>query len=424
MPPQGFLSPEALERRERYGIAVDESDYPISPAYLEAIGSCGARIVTVGKWFATVVVESPDSAVASRIGQLPIVKEVRWIWKGEREPVLIRTSDSASILRPTCLPNESSPYGYADRQIAMLNGKALHEKGFRGQGMRIGVVDAGFRDVDRMSAFASTRIAGAFNLVTPAESVFADDDHGVKVLSCMAADIPQVMVGTAPEATYWLFKTEDNFSEFPIEEDYWVAAVETADSLGLDIVSSSLGYHAFDAEELNYSYSMLNGRSTLISLAAEKAASKGMLLFVSAGNEANEDWGTIACPADAHDVLTVGSITENKERSTFSAWGTTADRRIKPDVVALGSNCAVINIEGDLAFSSGTSFSTPIVAGLGACLWQAAPHLTNREIIALIIRSSSLYEKTDTMLGHGVPNFKKALKHSTYAKRTRSFHAH
>jgi subtilisin family serine protease len=418
-PPQGFLSPAAIERRERQGIAIDESDYPISPEYLEALCACGARIVTQGKWFATVVIESSDSSVVSRIEQLPIVKEVRWIWKGDRIP-LPEADPDRTVLSPSFGPSIGfpSPYGYADAQIDMLNAKSLHEKGFKGQGMRIAVVDAGFKNVDRMEAFAKTNIAGAFNLIEPNESVFADDEHGVKTLSCMAANLPQIMVGTAPDATYWLFKSEDNNSEFPIEEDYWAAAVEMADSIGVDLISSSLGYHTFDANELSYSYAMLNGRSTLISLTAEKAASKGIILFVSAGNDADDEWGTIAFPADAQGAITVGSITESTNHSPFSSWATTIDRRIKPDIVALGTDCAVINASGDLAFANGTSFSTPIVAGLAACLWQAAPHLNNQEIIDLIIRSSSLYASPSAKLGYGIPDFNNALELSTHAKHT------
>ena len=417
--PKGFLSPAAVQRRERYGIPVDETDYPIAPSRLDELRNCGTNVVTVGKWFGTVVVECADSSVVSSIEMLPFVEEVRLVWKGDSLPEPRSRPVDTLLIRPATEPAAGSAYGFAEPQLAMLNGIALHEKGFRGKGMTIAVIDAGFRNVDRMEAFRRMDLAGSFNMVSPAESVFLDDDHGIKVLSCMAADLPGITVGAAPEASYWLIKSEDAYSEYPIEEDFWLAAAELADSAGVDVISSSLGYSFFDDEQLNYSAEMLNGRSTLISMAAEKAAEKGMLVFVSSGNEAGSDWGAISFPADAHNVITVGGITVSKKRSSFSAWGLTTDGRIKPDVVALGTNAAVINAAGDLSFSSGTSFATPIVAGLGACLWQALPHLTNTEIARLILQHSSQFSQPDSTTGYGLPDFGKALNHSLNEKRTK-----
>ncbi|MDR2533514.1 MAG: S8 family serine peptidase [Tannerellaceae bacterium] len=415
--PQQFLSPAAIERRARYGIAIDESDYPVSPLYLDSLRSCGASVVTVGKWLGTALVEAADSSVASAIGRLSFVKEVRWVWKGEHAPAQAARPRDTAMIGPSAAPLPGSVYGYADRQISMLNGKALHEKGFRGKGITIAVIDAGFNNADRMEAFRHTGVAAAFNVVSPAESVFADDEHGVKVLSCMAANLPGIIVGSAPEASYLLIKSEDVRSEFPVEEDYWLAAAELADSAGAHVISSSVGYGLFDCEELSYSASMLDGRSTLVSLAAGKAAGKGMLVLVCSGNEAGGDWGSLSFPADARDVIAVGGVTESKERASFSAWGATTDGRIKPDVVALGVNCAVMNSSGDLSLSSGTSFAAPVVAGLGACLWQALPHLTAREIARLIISSSSSFASPDSMTGYGLPDFAKALNDSQYDGR-------
>jgi subtilisin family serine protease len=291
----------------------------------------------------------------------------------------------------------------------MLNGVPLHEKGYRGQGMTVAVIDAGFMNADRLAVFDSLHLAGTYNVVFPGESVFNEDEHGTKALSCLAANIPGLMTGTAPEADYWLIKSEDGRSEYPIEEDYWIAAVEFADSVGSEVISSSLGYFSYDDKELSYQPSMLDGHTALISRAAERVADKGILLFISAGNEGSGSWGTITFPSDARHVLTVGAITEEHEKSSFSSEGFTADGRVKPDIVALGTRSTVIDADGNVAFSNGTSFSTPIAAGLGICLWQALPELSNLEIINLIQRSSSQYYRPDAKLGYGIPDMYKAL---------------
>jgi subtilisin family serine protease len=407
--PLSFLSPDAVERRKQQNVPIDYTDLPISRSCMDTLASFGTRIVAKSKWFSTVVVECNDSLVANEISKLAIVDSIKFVWSGIRFPLPVRQIET-DTLKPSIDPLAGSIYGYAEKQISMLNGIPLHERGYRGQGMKVAVIDAGFKDAFRISAFHSMNLAGTYNVVHPGKSVYTDDEHGVKVLSCLAADLPGIMVGTAPDATYWLIKTEDNLSEYPIEEDYWVAALEYADSVGASVVSSSLGYHRFDDEELNYTTAMLDGRTAFITKAADKAADKGLLLFISAGNEGNDDeWERITFPADARNVLTVGSITEEMQRSTFSSWGYTADGRVKPDVVALGTGCTVINGEGDIAFSSGTSFSTPTVAGLAVCLWQALPELSNIEIMNLIRKNSSHYANPDKESGYGLPDFNKAI---------------
>jgi subtilisin family serine protease len=406
--PEGFLSQDAIARRRKENIPIDESDLPISPAYLQRLASLGAQPVVTSKWLLTVVVECQDSALACRLQDLPIVDSLKWVWKGERNTPCPAPPDTAR-LAPSDAPQKET-YGYAQKQLDMLNGIRLHQAGYRGKGMRVAVIDAGFMYADRMTVFDSIDLKGTYNVVSPGESVFLDDEHGTKVLSCLAANAPGVMVGAAPEASYWLIKSEDGRSEYPIEEDYWTAAVEFADSAGVQVISSSLGYFAFDPKQLSYQPSMLDGQTASISRAACKAAGKGLLLFLSAGNEGNGCWKTLTFPSDAKHVLTVGSITENKTRSAFSSLGYTADARVKPDVVALGTNCTVIDSSGSIRYASGTSFSTPIVAGLGVCLWQALPELNNLEIISRIQHSASQYNQPDTELGYGIPDLYQALK--------------
>lgn len=407
--PEAFLSKESIRRREKTGTPVSTTDLPIARSYLDTLSATGAKPMVQSKWLSTVVVSSADSTVAERLKELAIVDSVKWVWKGNNVIPTEEREEQRADYYPIDTPLKAK-YGYAEEQIKMLNGIKLHDAGYRGEGMRVAVIDAGFKNVDRISVFDSLRLIGTHNVLHPDSSVYAADDHGTKVLSCLAANLPGIMVGTAPEASYLLIKSEDSDSEYPIEEDYWTAAVEYADSVGVDVITSSLGYFAFDADELSYDQSALDGRSALISRAAHMAAQKGILMFCSAGNEGNGSWGKITFPSDACDVLTVGSVTDGKKKSIFSSVGFTADYRVKPDVVAMGSGSCVIDPNGNIRYASGTSFSTPILAGLGICLWQALPRLSNKEIIALLQQVSSQAKRPDAELGYGIPNMYKALK--------------
>lgn len=410
--PANILSLKAIQRREKHAIFLNDSDRPVSDAYLDSLTGCGGTVVTRSKWLSTVVIASADSSIADRLTALPMVDSVKWVWKGISD----HTGEIGNHLQTDTsrmYPNEQklkTHYGYADPQISMLNGKKLHAKGFTGKGMSIAVIDVGFTHVDRIAAFDSLNLAGTYNFTNPAVSVFQGDDHGTKVLSCLAANLPGIMVGTAPHATYWLLKSEDNRSEYPIEEDYWVAAVEFADSVGVDIISSSLGYFHFDEDEMNYSQDLLNGKTAFISRAAEIAAQKGILVICSAGNEGSNYWEKITFPSDADHILTIGAITDEKEKSSFSSTGFTSDFRIKPDLVALGSSCSVIDRNGNLRYASGTSFSTPIIAGLAACLWEALPGLNSQELISLLQETASQAKQPDAEVGYGIPNIYKAYK--------------
>lgn len=407
--PEAFLSREAIDRRLRDGKFIDESDLPIAPAYLDTLRLAGVCPVVQSRWFSTVVVASADSAAACRLKSLSIVDSVKWVWKGVRETGSATAGVDTSTLYPADTPLKS-PYGYAAKQIELHNGVRLHEAGYRGKGMRVAVIDAGFLHADRIEALKHLNIAGTKNIVFPSESVFEGDEHGTKALSCLGADLPGWMTGTAPDATYWLIQSEDVRSEYPIEEDYWIAAVEFADSVGVQVISSSLGYFTFDSPELDYNTDLLDGKTALISRAAEKAAGKGILLFISAGNEGSGDWRKITFPSDAEHVVTVGSVTEEKEKSVFSSVGFTADARVKPDVVSLGTATTVIDATGNIRFANGTSFATPVLAGLGICLWQALPWLSNTEVITLLQQASSQHKRPDIELGYGIPDVYQALK--------------
>jgi len=402
--PEVFLSPEAINRRMIREVFVDETDFPVSDSYIREITALGVEYVVQSKWMNTLVVESEDSLVVERLKAFSYVDSVKCVWIGEDRMAFEPCSDDTTRFIAEGRQATQTIYGHAEEQINMLNGIRLHEAGYSGKGMRIAVIDAGFFNVDRIDAFASMHLLGTFNVTFPGHSVFCEDNHGTKVLSCMAAKVTGVMVGTAPDASYLLLKSEDTRGEHPIEEDFWASAVEYADSFGVDIISSSLGYNRFDSMPDYYTLADLDGQTAFVSREAAMATQKGMLVVISSGNEGNGSWERITFPADVQDVLTVGGVTLEKEKSIFSSVGMTADYRIKPDVVALGTNVCVINDAGQPEYKHGTSFSAPTVAGLAACLWQAFPLLKNTELMQRIKASSSQSQQPDMQLGYGIPD--------------------
>ncbi|MDR1097038.1 MAG: S8 family serine peptidase [Tannerella sp.] len=402
--PEAFLSPESVERRMLREVFVDDTDFPVSRGYIDELVAAGVSPVVQSKWMKTVVVESRDSAVVERLKEIPFVDSLKCVWNGAgRQDVMPCSEDDTAVFTSVDEPLEN-PYGYAADQLEMLNGLRLHAAGYRGKGLRIAVIDAGFMHADRMDAFSSMNLLGAHNITFPGRSVFCEDEHGTKVLSCMAANLPGIMIGSAPDASFLLIKSEDTRGEYLLEEDLWAAAVEYADSVGIDIISSSLGYFRFDSLPDYYTRMDLNGQTAFISRVADMAAKKGMLVVSSAGNEGNSEWEKITFPADASDILTVGSVTSDKEKSSFSSVGMTADYRIKPDVVALGTHVCVTGSAGQVQYTNGTSFSAPTVAGFAACLWQAFPLLKNTGLIELIKESSGQHRQPDAQMGYGIPD--------------------
>ncbi len=404
--PERYLSPKSIGRRQRQGLKVDSTDLPVSRAYLEILAKAGMDIVGTSRWNNTVLVETSDSVRAAALLRLPFVCSVLKVWTAP-DSIPQRNAGRKNDVRPA---DKKLPvhYGAAQNQAGMLNLPLLHQAGFRGKGMTIAVMDGGFLNADVIPLLDSVRIGGVRNFVHPGCDVYAGLGHGTGVLSCMAADTPGVMVGTSPEASYWLFCTEDPDCECLAEEDYWVQALEYADSLGVDIVNTSLGYHAFDDAGKNYRYRDLDGHTSLMSASASMAASKGMLVVCSAGNSGNKAWKKIAPPADAENVLTVGAVSASRVNTVFSSVGNTADGRIKPDVMACGGAAAVIGPDGNVRQADGTSFSAPVLCGSVACLWQACPRLTVYELIDLVHRASDRYGFPDNVYGYGIPDIWKA----------------
>ena len=411
--PLRFLSQKSLERRQRQGLSVDSTDLPVCKQYIRQFQRKGIHIIGTSRWQNTVIASSSDSLLLASLDTLAIVKKSTCVFISPdsiEHPGEIRWNVHEEFNRWDSVRND--PYGMARQQIETLEGIFLHEMGFRGKGMTIAVLDGGFQNYNRIPAFRKTNILGTHDFIKPRENkrygAFESIDHGTKVLSAMAAYAPEVAIGTAPEASYWLLRCEDPLTEQPVEEDYWTMAVEMADSLGADIINSSLGYYAFDNGRGNYRLQDLNGKTALISRSASMLAQKGMILCNSAGNSGMGQWKKISVPSDAHNILTVGAIDRNRLLAAFSSIGPSQDGRIKPDVVAQGAPTVLISGRGTLVHDMGTSFSTPLVCGLVACLWQAMPEKTASEIMDIVRRNASQYHEPTNILGYGIPNFRQA----------------
>ncbi len=406
--PEEFLSAKAIERRTKQGIAIDATDLPISQKYIKEVEKVGGVVVAKSKWLESVSVHCSDSTMVEKYKALPFVSDAVFVWKGK--PKTEAKKDSIRQYPSVETISFGNYYGKGGVNIKLNNGQALHEAGYKGQGMEIAVIDAGFSHLPQIEMLDNINIKGAKGFVYEHEDLYSNaNQHGLNVLSCIGTNKPMQFVGTAPEASFWLFSSEDSRSEFPIEEDYWATAIEYADSVGVDVVNTSLGYNNFDSPAKSYTFKEVDGRIAYITRAANKAADKGMLVVISAGNSGDSEWKKITPPSDAIDVLTVGAVKPDSIIASFSSRGMTADLRVKPDVMALGLYSTVVDDRGRVSKKAGTSFSSPIMCGMVACLWQAFPTLTNKEIVDVVRRSSDNYETFDEDYGYGLPDMKKAM---------------
>lgn len=406
--PEEFLSERALERRERQQLPVDSTDLPVSWVYLDGLKEVGARIVVTSKWNNTAVVEVQDTSSVGQMAALPYVVSVKNVWVMP-DSIPVR-NDKRKKEVTNKVEKGSEYYGKGYQQIHIHGGDSLHAAGFSGQGMHVAVIDAGFYNADYIKLFKNMHLLGTRDFVNPQSDIYAENSHGMKVLSCMAANIPQAFVGTAPNASYWLLRSEDADTEQPVEEDYWAAALEFADSVGVDVVNTSLGYYRFDEGHGEYRYRDLDGHYSLMSNTASMAADKGMVVVCSAGNAGNEAWKKITPPADAEHVITVGALTRDLVNTDFSSVGNTTDGRIKPDVMAIGRSATVASTGGTVARANGTSFASPILCGVVACFWQACPWLTAKQVVQAVQQAGDRIEYPDNIYGYGVPDLWKAYK--------------
>ena len=405
--PSEFLSQRSIDRRKRQGIPIDLTDLPVAPAYEKQVTEAGIEIVGKSKWNNTLLIRIHKDKELRKLEGLEFITKMKKVFQAPDSVSQRMRSNVRNGLNEWGSGN--GVYGAADAQLKSLNGKRLHESGYRGRGMMIAVFDGGFMNVDKIPALHKIKLAGVKDFVVPeSKNVFGEMEHGTMVLSTMAANAPDFYVGVAPEAQYLLIRCEDERTESLAEEDYWASAAEYADSCGVDVINSSLGYHGFDDSSMNHHYYEQDGKTVLISRTASMCADKGIVCVNSAGNDGMGSWKKINFPADATDILTVGSINEHGANAAFSAVGPTADGRIKPDVMAFGSPTCVITGRGSIINDNGTSFSSPLVAGMVACLWQALPGKTAKQIIKLVKLAGDNQQHPDNVFGYGVPDFWKA----------------
>jgi len=406
--PSEYLSARAIARRASFNIAIDSTDLPVNQSYVSQIANLGITVHCRSKWMNGITVLVVDSTKMSQVRSLPFVKWAKYTGK----------INVAQPAKPRKSKYESQVYNYGSSatQLNQVNASYLHNLGYTGKNIQVAVLDAGFTNVNINPGFDSLRLQGRLlgtkDFSEPTQNIYNSDSHGANVLSIMTGNYPNQYLGAAPHASYWLIRTEYAPTEYVSETDFWVAGIEFADSVGADVANSSLGYTTFDDPSMNYTYANMNGTYSRASRAATMAAQKGIIVCNSAGNEGDDPWHFIGVPADADGIVSVGAATSTGEPSVFTSYGPSADNRQKPDLTAMGTSTAYINTSGALSAGNGTSYSSPIIAGMFACFLQYAKANFNSFSIQTLIQSAkqsaNLYTAPTYRLGYGIPNFQTA----------------
>ena len=424
--PQQFLSQRSIDRRTRQNIAVNNEDLPVNATYIQQVTSTGAIVMSRSRWFNGVIVWVTNPSQLTAINALSCVQSTRPLARIKSPKKTLPASQNVvSNLKTEAIQGDTYNYGYSQGQIYLLHGECLHNKGYNGSGMQIGIIDDGFASARGAAVFdtlwQNNQILGTHDFFTNDSLVYNEGGHGTYVLSCMAANSPGQMIGTAPKAKFYLLRSEIDSTEKIVEVYQWVSAIEYADSAGADIINSSLGYTLFEDTTQSFTWADLNGRTAVASLSATMAARRGMVACIAAGNEGCNNssgssaqcWQKISVPADADSILAVGAVWGLSSVSPdpppgsyayFSSTGNTADGRIKPDVAAQGQSTIVANSAGIIS-GTGTSFASPTIAGMVACLWQGNPNAKNMQVISAVKQSASQYNHPDSLLGYGIPDF-------------------
>jgi len=418
--PLNYLSQRAIDRRINQGIAISNQDFPVNETYVNQLIVLGAQVLNRSKWLNAVSIYCTDSLVMQSIQNQTFVESVTAVKRPNSLP-LVPKFEPESLLQPSSKNKKTIvdfdyrnllDYGPSFTQVSMLGGDLLHLAGYMGNGKVIAVIDAGFLVANQCetfdSLFINNQILGTWDFVSRDANVYDDHYHGTYVLSTIGGNTAGELIGTAPKASYWLLRSEDAPTEYIVEEFNWVCAAEFADSVGADIINSSLGYTTFDNPVQNHSYPDLNGSTAMASIGAEIAASKGMIVCNSAGNSGADPWLHIAVPADADHILAVGAVDGGEFIANFSSRGHSADGRIKPDVAAQGVATVGQYQPGLYVVGNGTSFASPLIAGMCASFWEAVPNLTAAQVIQKIKESCDQYNAPDSLKGYGIPDFAQA----------------
>jgi subtilisin family serine protease len=406
--PEAYLSERAIERRIKYNIPITLQDLPVNNLHINGVnGIDSVSVFYQTKWLNGVLIEAHESKI-SEIEQLTYVREVQFVAPGQRLSFeALNEPSTTEYINQTSEIEELTNAAQND----MIGAGEMHESGFSGKGKMIAVFDAGFIGTNFSPYFTrmyeNNQVIASWDFVENTDNIYRYDDHGTSVLSTITAYLDEVFVGVAPDAEVILCVTEDVPTEYIIEEYNWLFAAEYADSTGVDIINTSLGYNTFDDPSMDYSYQDMDGNTAIITRANDIASSKGILCVVSVGNEGDDElWGKMVAPADADSVIAVGAVNADEEYQIFSSRGPTSDDRIKPEVSALGKGTSLVGWNGLLTYGSGTSYAAPLIAGLAAGVWQAYPYLNNMEIIELIKAGSTQYNNPDTLIGYGIPDFR------------------
>ena len=418
--PSEYLSQRAIDKRIRFNIPVTEQDLPVNPQYKQQILAQEPliQLLSVSKWMNTVTIYCPDSTIVPQILNLPFVDSIKAVGNYilYDAPVYQSLENSVPMVHSSSNPSkEAIDYGNGLAQIALLNGIPLHEDGFLGEGMLIAVIDGGFLGIETTTFYQQLVNEGRFfghyslmpNFVDTIGGI-SQEVHGTMVTSAIAANTNGELVGTAPGASYALIHTEWVGSEEMIEEDFWANGAEIADSLGADVINSSLGYRMFpDFPQSDITYANMDGVHGIASRSATILGQKGVIVCVAAGNDGNGEFYYVNRPGDAFDILCVGACRSDSTIAEFSSHGPSYDGRVKPDITSMGVQTACYHPNDMLAYANGTSLATPVAAGLCACLWQAMPQYTSTEIMQMIRESGHLYNNPNPDFGYGIPNFYK-----------------
>jgi serine protease AprX len=415
--PAAFLSEKSIERRNKSHIPIDSLDLPVNAHYVDSVLQFGfASVKYKSKWNNAVVLFVLDSSIVEDIASLPMVRAVRKLPEVIKNSIVNKLEPVAATREfpdPASNPSIENFYGGSYDQIAMMNGHMLHAMGYTGQGIHVAILDAGWDKANLLPTFQ--RAYDQQRLLSTRDFVFEINDpvyhasaHGTYVWSIMAGHSEGQQIGAAYDAGYHLIRTENPGSEQVLEEYNWIAGAEYADSVGVDIINSSLGYSEFDWSVNNYTYQDMNGSAAVSSRGAQIAAEKGILVVNSAGNSGDDPWFHITAPSDALDVLCVGATWPDSSVAWFSSRGPASNGIIKPNVAAQGVGVWIALPDSTFASGNGTSFSAPLVAGLAACLWQAFPDITNKELMQVIQMSAHQAHHPNAEVGYGVPDFWKA----------------
>ena len=416
--PQAFLSQRAINRRTNQNIAVNGEDLPVNATYVQQVVNTGALVMSRSRWFNGVIVQITNPSQLSAITALSCVQSTRPLarTKALKRTLPVAEDVAAAHQRTEASQSDTFDYGQSQAQIYLLNGECLHNKGYTGTGMQIGIIDDGFLSAKGASVFdtlwATNQVIATHDFFTDDSLVYNEGGHGTFVLSCMAAYTSGQMIGASPKAKFYLLRSEIDSTEKIVEVYQWVSAIEYADSAGADIATSSLGYNQFVDTTQSFTWADLNGRTAVASISATMAARRGMIVCVAAGNEGCNNssgssaqcWQKITVPGDADSILTVGAVNSAGAYAGFSSTGNTADGRIKPDIAAMGVSTTIANATA-ITSGNGTSFATPTIAGMVACLWQGNPTKTNMQVIQAIKQSANQYAHPDSLLGYGIPDF-------------------